>query len=414
MQGSGDARNIHVPRSLRIWVTTRSPDKPAGGNTGTAPPSHGKGHVSAAAAPADTGNPDEQRTAGIGITAPGPSQPAPSPQPALSSAGSSPTLHLAPSMLDLQSAGDESSLGLAELVSQPADKQDAVDIVAIHGLNGHREKTWIDKTTRVNWLSDPSCLPKDIPHAPGSELRLQLEVVFQQRRLRRLRLRVRASFRPQGGAEEPSRKAQTHHLCARSLVECSTFFHTLPPTWSPHTCDLQHFVCHSLGGIVFKQAVVRAHEQDRYYAQLLESIHGVVFFATPHRGSDLAFWGSIAARVAQAASFGFSANSKLSKDLKVDSVLLKHISDSFVYRGGNLNIRSFYETEFMPKLNCRIVEKDSATLGWSNELDIASSSNHSTICKFPSPTDKRYQTAIFAIHDMMDSVDEANNNIRES
>ncbi|KAH7146440.1 hypothetical protein EDB81DRAFT_584616, partial [Dactylonectria macrodidyma] len=162
------------------------------------------------------------------------------------------------------------------------------------------------------------------------------------------------------------------------------------------------FVCHSLGGIVFKQAVVRAHEQDHFYASLLEKIQGVVFFATPHRGSDLALWGSIASRVVQAATLGFTTNAKLSQDLKVNSEMLKSISDSFAYRGGNFRVRSFYETEFMPKLNCRVVDKDSATLGWGNELDIASSSNHSNICKFPSPVDQRYQTAVFAISEMID------------
>ncbi|KAH7112350.1 hypothetical protein EDB81DRAFT_670829 [Dactylonectria macrodidyma] len=35
-------------------------------------------------------------------------------------------------------------------------------------------------------------------------------------------------------------KGTTVYIQARSLVEHSTFFHTLPPTWSPHTCDLQH------------------------------------------------------------------------------------------------------------------------------------------------------------------------------
>lgn len=34
-------------------------------------------------------------------------------------------------------------------------------IVAVHGLNGHREKTWTVDT--VNWLRD--LLPSDVPHA---------------------------------------------------------------------------------------------------------------------------------------------------------------------------------------------------------------------------------------------------------
>lgn len=80
----------------------------------------------------------------------------------------------------------------------------------------------------------------------------------------------------------------------------------------------------------------------------------MVFFATPHRGSDLAFWDSIGTRLAKAATLGFTTNTRLSKGLKVDSEMLKRISDSFAYRGGGFKIRSFYETELMPGLNCRV------------------------------------------------------------
>lgn len=37
-----------------------------------------------------------------------------------------------------------------------------VDIVAIHGLNGHREKTWT-ASNEVHWLRD--LLPEDVPQA---------------------------------------------------------------------------------------------------------------------------------------------------------------------------------------------------------------------------------------------------------
>jgi len=37
-------------------------------------------------------------------------------------------------------------------------------IVAIHGLNGHREQTWTAENN-VNWLRDPKMLPSLIPDA---------------------------------------------------------------------------------------------------------------------------------------------------------------------------------------------------------------------------------------------------------
>ncbi|KAH8674829.1 hypothetical protein BGZ60DRAFT_344969, partial [Tricladium varicosporioides] len=39
-----------------------------------------------------------------------------------------------------------------------------VDIVAIHGLNGHREETWT-AGNKVNWLRDANMLPNIIPNA---------------------------------------------------------------------------------------------------------------------------------------------------------------------------------------------------------------------------------------------------------
>src|ERR1700693_3158025 len=60
---------------------------------------------------------------------------------------------------------DPTRFGLKVLVPQPAGKERCVDIIAIHGLNGHYEATWTDRTTGANWLKDPEFLRKDIPNA---------------------------------------------------------------------------------------------------------------------------------------------------------------------------------------------------------------------------------------------------------
>lgn len=102
------------------------------------------------------------------------------------------------------------------------------------------------------------------------------------------------------------------------------------------------------------QAVIRAHEQYDFYSGVLDSIQGVVFFGTPHRGSDLAFWDSVAVSLVRASTLGYFTNAKLSRDLKIEAETLKHISESFVHRGAKLGIRSFYETQFMTGLNCLV------------------------------------------------------------
>ncbi|KAL6863992.1 Alpha/Beta hydrolase protein [Trichoderma novae-zelandiae] len=275
--------------------------------------------------------------------------------------------------------------GLVELVSQPSDRSDAVDIVAIHGLNGHHEDTWIDEATGCNWLSDPSCLCQDIPNARvlsyGYNSLSYLSRSHSDVRDFASTLLAALRAKRRSGAEKQ-----------RPLV----------------------FICHGLGGLVFKQLVVRGHEQDGFYGPMLERIRGVVFMATPHRGSDLGYWDRIGPRFVRAACLGLNTNTKLIKDLKANSEMLKRLSESFVYRGATFKIRSFYETERMPGHRRCVVTRESARLGWSNELDIASPSDHSNICRFRSRDDPRYETVISEILDIIDVPEDNAEPARES
>ncbi|KXH67436.1 ankyrin repeat protein [Colletotrichum salicis] len=267
---------------------------------------------------------------------------------------------------------DASPHGIKVLVSQPADRTGCVDIVAIHGLNGHREETWTDSRTGVEWLSDSSCLPKDMPTARVLTFGYNSKTYFSRSEsdIPDFASDLLYALKAQRTSEEERQ---------RRIV----------------------FICHSLGGLVFKQsqAVIMAHEQDRHYSCILYHIHGVVFFGTPHRGSSLATWDEIGTLIVKASTLGYSTNSKLSNNLKVDSKFLKRISESFATRGEEFEVRSFYETVRMKGLNCKVVEKESATLNWPKELRIASNANHSDICKFPSPEDSRYKLASQAIRE---------------
>ncbi|KAK1487859.1 ankyrin repeat protein [Colletotrichum cuscutae] len=260
--------------------------------------------------------------------------------------------------------------GIKILVPQPSDKTGCLDIVAIHGLNGHREETWTDSETGLQWLSDPSCLPKDMPTARVLTFGYNSKTYFSR-----------------SGSDIPGFASDL--LWALKTQRTSEEEQQRPIV----------FICHSLGGLIFKQAVIMAHEQDRHYSCILDRIHGVVFFGTPHRGSSLATWDEIGTRIVKATTLGYATNRKLSSNLKVDSMFLKSISESFAARGEEFEVRSFYETERMKGLNCKVVEKESATLNWPKELPIASNANHSAICKFPSPEDSRYQATSLAIRE---------------
>ncbi|EXF85060.1 ankyrin repeat protein [Colletotrichum fioriniae PJ7] len=265
---------------------------------------------------------------------------------------------------------DASPHGIKILVPQPSDKKGCVDIVAIHGLNGHREETWTDPETGLQWLSDPSCLPKDMPMARVLTFGYNSKTYFSR-------------------SESDIPDFASDLLWALKTQRTSEEEAQRPIA----------FICHSLGGLVFKKAVIMAHEQDRHYSCILDHIHGVVFFGTPHRGSSLAAWDEIGTLIVKASTLGYATNSKLSSSLKVDSKFLRRISESFAARGEDFEVRSFYENLRMKGLNCKVVEKESAILNWPKELPIASNANHSAICKFPSPEDSRYKAASLAIRE---------------
>lgn len=120
---------------------------------------------------------------------------------------------------------EDSNIGLKILVNQPADRLDCVDIVALHGLNGHRDLTWTDRVTGLNWLSNENCLSKDIPNARILTFGYNSKTYFSRSKSNvqdfASELLGAISTRRQGAIERK-----------RPLI----------------------FICHSLGGLVFKQA----------------------------------------------------------------------------------------------------------------------------------------------------------------
>lgn len=114
------------------------------------------------------------------------------------------------------------------------------------------------------------------------------------------------------------------------------------------------FICHSLGGLLFKQALNLAHQDPENYRDMLERFTGVVFMGTPHGGADVAFWASYAGRLLNAASLGTRTNVGLLQVLRKDSKFLGTLSHTFALQNGSLKIITFYETEKFPMLNGRV------------------------------------------------------------
>ncbi|KAI9853089.1 MAG: hypothetical protein M1838_001590 [Thelocarpon superellum] len=259
--------------------------------------------------------------------------------------------------------------GLWVLQDKPSDQERQVDIVAVHGLGGDAFGTWSDGPL---WLRD--FLPQQVPCARIMTYGYDSIVAFSKSVANIDDFAVDLFTRLSDIRVTPQEKA-------RPVI----------------------FVCHSLGGIVVKKALVIAQARSRLHGALLEKIKGIAFMGTPHRGASPAFWATLVADVLSAATVGFSTNRDLVKALKRDSPVLADVSKQFIERGADFPIVSFYETEKFSNLNCVIVDQDSACLGWPNERAIPVQGDHRMICRFAEIGSQKYTPIWKAINSLAES-----------
>ena len=219
--------------------------------------------------------------------------------------------------------------GLFELSPEQDTIQDPgqPDIVAVHGLNGDAFKTWTHPNGRL-WLRD--FLPDQVPGARVFSFGYPSEVAFTTAKGKLLDF-------------------------ARSLLE-SLKSRRLGERLQ---CRPLIFVCHSMGGIVVKQALITARLDLDNYGDIQESTRGCLFLATPHRGSESVLWPSILANIANVAfaassSFSGSFRSDLLNALKNGSVELGLISQQFKHLMANIRVVSFLEQNITAPFGKRV------------------------------------------------------------
>lgn len=208
--------------------------------------------------------------------------------------------------------------GFFELANNP-ETPTTVDVVAVHGLQGHPFRTWTHENGNL-WLKDD--LPEDVPSARILTFGYDSTIAFSRSvaTIEDIALQLLAGLR----IERENDKA----IEARRPVV---------------------FVCHSLGGIVVKKALVLAHERSSNsgFKDILDNTKAIAFLAVPHRGSKTADYAHTLANALKVASIGTSANTALLAGLKKNSPMLEDISKQFVERGKYLRIYTFYEIKKM-------------------------------------------------------------------
>lgn len=101
-------------------------------------------------------------------------------------------------------------------------------------------------------------------------------------------------------------------------------------------------VAHSLGGLLAKQALIKAAGHAQYVC-IKRSTYGLVFFATPHRGASSANLGDFVANIGSALT-GNPKNSLLSQ-LRKKSFLNDLTIDMFSQQTNDYEILSYFETK---------------------------------------------------------------------
>ncbi|KAI1200124.1 hypothetical protein F5X97DRAFT_294153 [Nemania serpens] len=241
-----------------------------------------------------------------------------------------------------------------------ADPLDAnIDIIAVHGLNPlnkeyHAEATWTSEGKL--WLND--FLPKRIPRARICLFGYNSNVAFGT---------------SAAGIREQGENILNH------LEQIRTDDPRRPLI----------FVCHSLGGLVVKRALVHA-KADATYKPIWESTFGLVFFATPHQGGNHSGFGDVLAGIARGVSRNL--DNTFMAALSKNSTFLSTITDDFRQMLEDFQIISFYETRRLAPFGI-VVDSKSALLGLpgTRERQIPVDADHRGICKFASDEDPRYK-----------------------
>ncbi|KAL9038794.1 MAG: hypothetical protein Q9180_002917 [Flavoplaca navasiana] len=246
-----------------------------------------------------------------------------------------------------------------------------VDIVAVHGLDGHREKTWTAENG-VFWLK--SLLPSDISQA---------------------RIYTYGYDARTHSGEDISK--ETFYGNAQTLLGELTLERRFTETQRRPII----FVAHSLGGLLVKKALVlsnlanETHLPDQKDIQM--STFAILFFGTPHQGSDMTAWGNLLVKLC---GVYYQTNDRWLSHLESKSESIESGLGEFASVASRITIIYFYETLPTPTwaggsaMVGPIVDKSSAVPPSTNTEAVDTRRHHLNMVKFASKTEYLYKTVI--------------------
>ncbi|KAI1339658.1 hypothetical protein F5Y15DRAFT_381625 [Xylariaceae sp. FL0016] len=277
----------------------------------------------------------------------------------------------------------------------------AVDVVFIHGLQGHPEKTWtyVGKSRKSSFRQRffRSASATVIEEAPATYW--PCDLLAQSEDFRNARImtwgydtRVIRDFF--GTSDQQNISQHGNNLMVNLQQERKA---------DPRRPLI--FVAHSLGGIVLKVALDNSKRSthQRQYLGIYESTKGIVFLGTPHGGSRGANWGLLVSKIVKCALQ--SPSERVLRGLTLNNELLENLRKTFLQmlEDDHFSIHSFYETRpivGMYGLNSLVVPFESSLVGHARkEVSAGLSGNHSEVCKFSGPDDPNYRLVFGALQD---------------
>ncbi|MCJ1260408.1 hypothetical protein MMC22_000269 [Lobaria immixta] len=246
----------------------------------------------------------------------------------------------------------EKSYGITQLYS---GEDPVVDIIAIHGLNGHALKTWTSEESQSSWLQDKEMLPKILRNA------------------RILTWGYDANVTALLGSTSSDRILQhAQTLVANLEADRSALIYS-------------------------------ANRTSKYVAHLhsiFVSTHSVLFLGTPHHGSDVAklagtFQRTVAALIPRKT---IDTNDQLLNALQAGSETLQNITDEFAPLM-NFHLYFFWEQE---KTNLGytwdyVVHESSAAPLLDDTERAGIPAPHALMCKFSHKRSPGYRTVVAAL-----------------
>lgn len=245
-------------------------------------------------------------------------------------------------------------------------------IVAVHGLDENGMTAWVHPSNGCFWLRD--LLPNE-----GFKARI-FTVNYKA---------DATSFFSSSSADRISHHAQT-------LVEELN-------AEREHDDSIQRpiiFLCHGLGGLIVKKALIYASTctsaKMTHLHSVFTSTFGLIFFGTPHEGIEKARWSLLAKGLKGV----LKDRSHLIASMEKRSETLQTISQQFSPLLKNFYVHNFWETlETSRSIGSgHIVSYSSAAPPWDDTGRSGLPATHSQMCKFGDREQPGYKLTCGILH----------------